>query len=46
MRAPENNNEGANSMRRDAHNLSLNSLIALFIRHSYITTFIERDNPD
>jgi hypothetical protein len=33
-------------MRRDAQELSVNSLIAMIIRHTYINTFIERDNPD
>jgi hypothetical protein len=33
-------------MRRDAQELSVMSHIAMFIRHPYIKTFIERDNPD
>jgi len=33
-------------MRRDTQHLLVKPLIALFIRHTYINTFIERDNPD
>jgi hypothetical protein len=46
MRDPGHSNEGANPMRQDARHLSVKPLIALFIRHISINTFIERDNPD
>jgi hypothetical protein len=46
MRDPGQGNEGAKPMRQDARHLPVRPLIALFLRHISINTFIERDNPD